>query len=54
MVGKLKAMFDTIVECGKKMGQHVESYANTHESIEIHEVLACFATNVIGKLNQFN
>lgn len=54
MTGKLRAMFDTIVECGKKMGQYVETNANTKKPIEIHEVLACFTTNVIGKINKMN
>lgn len=45
--GKLKGMFDTIVDCGKPLEKYIESFANTNKSVEMREAFARFATNVI-------
>lgn len=45
--GKLKGMFPTIVECAKSMVDYVEQFANTNNSIELRQIAAHYATNVI-------
>lgn len=45
--GKLKGMFDVIVDCGKPLNKYIESFANTNKSVEMREAFARFATNVI-------
>lgn len=45
--GKLRGMFDTIVDCGKSLDKYIDRFANTNESVEIRELFARCATNVI-------
>lgn len=45
--GKIKAMFDVIVKSGKSMDKYVDGYADTGKTIEIRDVFARYATNVI-------
>lgn len=45
--GKLKGMFDTIVDCGKSLENYMSTFSNTDKSVEMREVFARFATNVI-------
>lgn len=40
-------MFDTIIGCGKSLDKYIDRFANTEKSVEIREVFAHFATNVI-------
>lgn len=44
---KLKGMFDTIVDCGKSLDKYIDCFANTDKSVEMRELFARFATNVI-------
>lgn len=45
--GKIKTMFNTLLECGDTLKATVENYVAT-TSLDIKEVLSCFATDVIG------
>ncbi|XP_037040404.1 probable cytochrome P450 6d5 [Bradysia coprophila] len=45
--GKLKGMFETILSSGKSLDEFVGRYLNTNKSLEMREVFARFATNVI-------
>lgn len=45
--GKLKGMFTTIVECGRSLHCHLNQYAESGEPVEIREIFARYATNVI-------
>lgn len=49
--GKLKGMFTTIVECGRSLHRHLNRYADDGEPVEIREIFARYATNVIFKKN---
>lgn len=40
-------MFETIVNCGTSLDKYVDRFANTDESVEMRELFARFATNVI-------
>ncbi|KAJ6640905.1 putative cytochrome P450 6d5 [Pseudolycoriella hygida] len=44
---KLKGMFDTIVDCGKSLDKYIDRFANTNTSIDVRELFARYATNVI-------
>lgn len=48
--GKLKGMFDTIVVCGNSLDKYIAKYADTGKSVEIRDVFARFATNVIASV----
>lgn len=48
--GKIKAMFQTMVDCGKSLDKYIDSFADTGKSIEIREVFSRFATNVIASV----
>lgn len=48
--GKLKGMFDTIVTCGKSLDTYIGSFANSGKSVEMRDVFARFATNVIASV----
>lgn len=43
-------MFNTIIACGNSLDKYVAKYANTGESVEIRDVFARFATNVIASV----
>lgn len=45
--GKLKAMFETFIDCGKSLDKYVDKFANTNQSIEMRELFARYSTNVI-------
>lgn len=49
--GRLKAMFETITKCGDSLGGFIGEYAKSGEVVEIREVFARFATNVIASLS---
>ncbi|XP_031624986.1 probable cytochrome P450 6d5 [Contarinia nasturtii] len=48
--GKLKGMFETIVACGKSLDKHIKSFAISGKSVEMRDVFARFATNVIASV----
>ncbi|XP_055304014.1 uncharacterized protein LOC129569305 [Sitodiplosis mosellana] len=48
--GKLKGMFDTIVACGNSLDKHIGKFADTNKAVEIRDVFARFATNVIASV----
>lgn len=50
LTSKLKGMFETIVDCGKSLDKYISCIANTNKSIEMLEVFARFATNVIASV----
>jgi cytochrome P450 family 6 len=47
-VGKLKMMFQTLVECGHELEKYFEEPANREDIIELKEILARFTTDVIA------
>lgn len=49
--GRLKGMFETIVKCSSSLDDFVGEYAQNGETIEIREVFARFATNVIASVS---
>lgn len=46
--GKLKGMFNIVINCGKSLDKYVAKFADTGIEIEIRAVFARFATNVIA------
>lgn len=46
--GKLKGMFNTLLECGWPLREHVEKCAEGGVAIDIRKALACYTTDVIG------
>lgn len=46
--GKMKMMFNTLVECSGPMIRSVEKQAVEQTPIDIKEVLGCFTTDIIG------
>lgn len=46
--GKLKSMFGTLLGCGSTLQNHLENLANKGELLDVREVAACHATNVIA------
>lgn len=48
--GKLKAMFSTIVNCGNSLDKYIDTFADTDVEVEIRDVFARFATNVIASV----
>lgn len=47
-LGKLKAMMDTIIECGDSLQEYISKRADTGETIEVRDIFARFAINVIA------
>lgn len=48
--GKLKAMFSTLVDCGISLQKFVDSAASKRETVEVRELVAQYATNVIASV----
>lgn len=48
--GKLKAMFNTIVDCGRSLDKCIDKSAKSGETVEIREIFARYATNVIASV----
>ncbi|KAJ8940736.1 hypothetical protein NQ318_005487 [Aromia moschata] len=46
--GKLKAMFQTLVDCGLVMEKYIDENVNISEPVDIKEILANFSTDIIG------
>ncbi|GJQ68870.1 Cyp6a9 [Trypoxylus dichotomus] len=46
--GKMKNMFETLLNCGIPMVSHVRNLIRRGESLDIKEILACYTTDVIG------
>ena len=46
--GKMKMMFQTLVDCGLELGSVLEKRASNEEIIEIKDILARFSTDVIS------
>lgn len=46
--GKLKTMFNTLLDCGLPMINHLHELCEKGEAVDIKETLACYATDVIG------
>lgn len=44
----LKAMFQTIVDCGKSLETHLKTLASTQNEVEVRDIFARFTTNVIA------
>lgn len=48
--GKLKGMFEAIVGCGDSLEKYFAGFAKSGETVDVREVFACFATNVIASV----
>lgn len=48
--GKLKAMFSTLVDCGDSLQKYVATFADAQQTIEVRDVFARYATNVIASV----
>lgn len=48
--GKLKAMFDRIVESGKSLYPFIETYAEGDKPLEFRDLFARYATNIIASV----
>jgi cytochrome P450 family 6 len=46
--GKMKMMFQTLVDCGHELGDILQKPANNEEVIEIKDILARFSTDIIS------
>jgi cytochrome P450 family 6 len=46
--GKMKAMFGTLLECGKELQDCLQEPANKSETIELKDILARYSTDVIA------
>jgi cytochrome P450 family 6 len=46
--GKIKMMFQTLVDCANELGYILEKSANNEEIIEIRDILARYSTDVIA------
>lgn len=47
---KLKGMFGTIVKCGNSLEEYFKKFAESGETLDVGEVFASFATNVIASI----
>nr|XP_022915731.1 probable cytochrome P450 6a20 [Onthophagus taurus] len=46
--GKMKTMFNTLLECGVQLEEFIETFHKNKKDLDIKEILACFTTDVIG------
>jgi cytochrome P450 family 6 len=46
--GKMKMMFQTLVDCGQQLGSILEDCASDEETIEIKDILARYSTDIIS------
>lgn len=48
--GKVRAMFDLIVNCGKPMEEYLNKYADAGDEVEIRDTLSRFTADVIASI----
>lgn len=48
--GKMKAICATLLECQPPFIKHMETVANTGETVEVRELTACYTTNAIASV----
>lgn len=46
--GKMKLMFQTIINCGKELKEHLKTPADRGEMVEFRDVLARYSTDIIA------
>ncbi|KAF2887325.1 hypothetical protein ILUMI_18848 [Ignelater luminosus] len=46
--GKMKMMFQTLLECGKQLSDYMENNSMKEEPVNIKDILGCFTTDVIA------
>ncbi|KAJ8913637.1 hypothetical protein NQ315_007354 [Exocentrus adspersus] len=46
--GRIKSMFQTLVDCGLILEKYIEKNISPEEPVDIKNILACFSTDVIG------
>ncbi|KAI4459281.1 cytochrome p450 [Holotrichia oblita] len=46
--GKMKYMFQTLVDCGGPMIEHLSHLCEKEQNIDIKEIVACYTTDIIG------
>jgi cytochrome P450 family 6 len=46
--GKMKMMFQTLVDCGQELGSILEESSHNQETIEIKDILARYSTDIIS------
>jgi len=47
-IGKLKIMFQNLVECGQELEKYFEEPANREDTIELKDIMSRFSTDVIA------
>lgn len=45
---KMKIIFPTLIECGKHLQKHLSKVVKENQAIEMSEIFACFASNMIA------
>uniref|UniRef100_A0A1L8E4M3 Putative cytochrome n=1 Tax=Nyssomyia neivai TaxID=330878 RepID=A0A1L8E4M3_9DIPT len=48
--GRLKAMFQTFLDCGKSLEVYLSKNANDKKEVDMRELMACFSTNIIASV----
>uniref|UniRef100_A0A1B0EZ81 Uncharacterized protein n=1 Tax=Phlebotomus papatasi TaxID=29031 RepID=A0A1B0EZ81_PHLPP len=48
--GKIKAMFQTFLNCGKSLETFLAKNANENTEVEMRDLLACYSTNIIASV----
>lgn len=46
--GKMKMMFQTLVDCGIPLIEHIDGLSRSGENLDVKEILACYTTDIIG------
>lgn len=46
--GKIKGMFNTLLQCADPLREHIDECAQNGSAIDVKEVLAAYTTDVIG------
>ncbi|KAJ8913636.1 hypothetical protein NQ315_007353 [Exocentrus adspersus] len=46
--GRIKSMFQTLVDCGLVLEKYIEENITPKEAVDIKNILGCFSTDVIG------
>ncbi|KAI4459282.1 cytochrome p450 [Holotrichia oblita] len=46
--GKMKTMFNTVLDCGKPLTQHINAELGKNKSLNIHEIISFYTIDTIG------
>ncbi|XP_059618287.1 probable cytochrome P450 6d5 [Phlebotomus argentipes] len=48
--GRIKAMFQTFLDCGKSLEAHLTKNSDANTEVEMRNLMACYATNIIASV----